>query len=68
MSKSRRSVRRGPVVLSGTSRRRRRPVRPRDALLAVEPEGPLPGQILVLLSKLHRAETGAADAADEKAG
>ncbi|MFD0935975.1 hypothetical protein [Methylobacterium trifolii] len=43
-------------------------MRPRDALLAVEPEGPLPGQILVLLSKLHRAETGAADAADEKAG
>ncbi len=56
MTKSRPSVRR-PVVLDGLSRRRRRPVRARDALLGAEAlETPLPGQLLVLLSRLHRAE------------
>lgn len=56
MTKSRPSVRR-PVVLNGHSRRRLRPVRARDALLGAEAlESPLPGQLLVLLSRLHRAE------------
>lgn len=56
MTKSRPSVRR-PVILNGLARRRRAPVRSRDALLGAEAlETPLPGQLLVLLSRLHRAE------------
>ncbi len=53
MTKSRRSGPRGPVVVneaSGLSR-------PRERLFGgPTPEGPLPGHLLVLLSRLHRAE------------
>jgi hypothetical protein len=56
VTNSRPSVRR-PVVLNGVSRRRRQPVRARDTLLGAEAlDTPLPGQLLVLLSRLHRAE------------
>lgn len=65
MTKSRPSVAR-PVVLSGLARRRRQPARPRDALLGAEAlETPLPGRLLVLLSRLHRAEEAPPRTADE---
>ncbi|MCJ2134354.1 hypothetical protein MKK69_09850 [Methylobacterium sp. J-026] len=53
MTKSRRSGPRGPVVVNEASG----PSRPRDRLFgAPTPDGPLPGHLLVLLSRLHRAE------------
>lgn len=66
MTKSRRFSRRGPVVLNDNTRRKRRRVRTRDtAFLADTVDAPLPGQILVMLSKLHRAEVSIGP--DEKA-
>ena len=65
VTKSRPSVRR-PVVLNGLARRRLQPSRPRDTLLGAEAlETPLPGQLLVLLSRLHRAEEARPRTADE---
>ena len=53
VTKSRRSGPRGPVVVKVASV----PVRPRDRLFGgPAPDGPLPGHLLVLLSRLHRAE------------
>ena len=53
--KSSRSGRRAPVVLSQKPAARRR--RGRDSLLGAEAlEAPLPGQLLILLSRLHRSE------------
>ncbi|MWV26192.1 hypothetical protein FVE89_30320 [Methylobacterium sp. 2A] len=53
MTKSRRSGPRGPVVVNETSA----PARPRERLFGgPTPDGPLPGHLLVLLSRLHRAE------------
>jgi hypothetical protein len=53
---TRRSGRRGPVVLREAVRPRRRRVRGREAVLSETLEAPLPGQLLVLLSQLHRSE------------
>ena len=53
VTKSRRSGPRGPVVVNDAAA----PVRPRDRIFGgPAPEGPLPGHLLVLLSRLHRAE------------
>lgn len=52
----RRSRRRASIVLAEAARPRRRN-RGRDAALDVEAlEAPMPGRLLVLLSRLHRAE------------
>lgn len=53
VTKSRRSGPRGPVVVNETAGLGR----PRDRLFGgPTPDGPLPGHLLVLLSRLHRAE------------
>lgn len=53
MTKSRRSGPRGPVVVNGTAVH----ARPRERVFGGHaPDGPLPGHLLVLLSRLHRAE------------
>ncbi|VUD71377.1 hypothetical protein [Methylobacterium symbioticum] len=56
MTKSRRSVRRGPVVLNDNAKA---PAEPRrgGSILVETPQGPLPGHLLVLLSRLHRSES-----------
>lgn len=52
----RRFRRRAPIVLAGKAPRRR-PDRERDAVLGGDAlEAPVPGQLLVLLSRLHRVE------------
>ena len=48
--KSRRSSQNGPVVVNGV------PVSRERVFGGPTPEGPLPGRLLVLLSRLHRAE------------
>lgn len=45
---------RGPVVLNGAMRRER-------VFGGPTPDGPLPGNLLVLLSRLHRAEAAPRD-------
>ncbi|WP_336486423.1 hypothetical protein [Methylobacterium nigriterrae] len=64
--KTRRSGRNGPIVLTGKPKARR-PARGReDVLGAGALEAPLPGRLLVLLSRLHRAETARPD--EDEAG
>ena len=49
-----------PVVLTGPRFRRRRRVSAREEILGKEAlETPLPGRLLVLLSRLHRSERAA---------
>lgn len=66
MTKSRRSVRRGPVVLNDNARV---PADPRGGgpILVEAPQGPLPGHLLVLLSRLHRSENARGSETDPKA-
>ncbi|MHB2208988.1 hypothetical protein [Methylobacterium sp. CM6257] len=53
MTKSRRYGPRGPVVVNDASVL----PQPRDRIFGgPAPDGPLPGRLLVLLSRLHRAE------------
>jgi hypothetical protein len=47
------SAPRGPIVLNGIPELRRERV-----FGGLTPDGPLPGRLLVLLSRLHRAEAG----------
>lgn len=65
MTKSRRSGPRGPVVVNDTSV----PSRPRERIFGgPAPDGPLPGHLLVLLSRLHRAEAAPKEAGETPRG
>ncbi len=65
MTKSRRSGPRGPVVVNDTSVRSR----PRERIFGgPAPDGPLPGHLLVLLSRLHRAEATPEDRRESTRG
>jgi len=56
------SRRHGPIVLSGsTARRRTRPPTRAELLGKDMLDTPLPGKLLVLLSRLHRSEGGERD-------
>lgn len=62
MTKSRAAALHGPVVLRGQPRRPRGSVRAGQTLPGADAlDGPLPGRLLVLLSRLHRVD-GASDA------
>jgi len=66
--KIKRSGGRTPVVMAEKSRSRRRLARGREGIL--DPEtltGPLPGSMLVLLSRLHRSEVSRHDEDDRTA-
>ena len=65
MTKSRRSVRRGPVVLNDNAKGPNDPRRNGPQLVEA-PQGPLPGHLLVLLSRLHRSESARAAEPDPK--
>lgn len=63
--KIRRTGGRTPVVLAEKSKARRRLVRERGGFVDAETlTGPLPGSMLVLLSRLHRSERSAVDDED----
>jgi hypothetical protein len=65
VSKSRRSGPRGPVVVTATSGLSQ----PRERSFGgPAPDGPLPGHLLVLLSRLHRAEVAPKDLHEPKRG
>jgi hypothetical protein len=65
VTKSRRSGPRGPVVVTGTAVQ----ARPRERIFGgPAPDGPLPGHLLVLLSRLHRAEAEPKDGPEAKLG
>ncbi|WP_243920509.1 hypothetical protein [Methylobacterium sp. E-065] len=66
VTKSRRSGRFGPVVVTEPSA----PARPpRERLFGgPTPDGPLPGHLLVLLSRLHRAENAPKEPGDPAHG
>lgn len=65
--KIRRAGGRTPVVLAEKSKARRRLVRERGGFTDAETlTGPLPGPMLVLLSRLHRSERSPAE--DEERG
>ncbi|MEE7447074.1 hypothetical protein MRF4_04165 [Methylobacterium radiotolerans] len=65
MTKSRRSGPRGPVVVNDTSVH----PRPRERIFGgPAPDGPLPGHLLVLLSRLHRAEAEPKDRQEANLG
>jgi hypothetical protein len=65
VTKFRRSGSRGPVVVNDTSV----PSRPRERIFGgPAPDGPLPGHLLVLLSRLHRAEAAPKDKAEPRRG
>jgi hypothetical protein len=65
VTKSRRSGPRGPVVVNDTAAISR----PRERVFGgPAPEGPLPGHLLVLLSRLHRAEAEPREQRDLKLG
>ncbi|MGU3666569.1 hypothetical protein ACLBX9_20465 [Methylobacterium sp. A49B] len=65
MTKSRRSGPRGPVVVNDAAL----PARPRERVFGgPTPDGPLPGRILVLLSRLHRAEAAPKDHHESQSG
>jgi hypothetical protein len=67
VTKSRRSVRRGPVVLNDNATLPE-VSRPDGPAFVSPPPGPMPGRLLVLLSRLHRSETAQAAEPDPKAG
>ncbi|GJD58874.1 hypothetical protein [Methylobacterium dankookense] len=56
MTKSRRSVRRGPVVINDNAKASNDSRRTGPQFVEA-PHGPLPGHLLVLLSRLHRSES-----------
>ena len=65
MTKSRRSGPRGPVVVNGAAV----PARPRERIFGgPAPDGPIPGPLLVLLSRLHRAEAEPKDRQEAELG
>ncbi len=62
MTKSRDSSRNGPVVVNAT------PVGRERVFGGPTPDGPLPGRLLVLLSRLHRTEAVPPDPREAKRG
>jgi hypothetical protein len=66
--KARNALRRGSVIVPAGPSRRRRRITLRDEVLGPAAlEAPLPGTLLVLLSRLHRSEAGHARKDEEPA-
>ncbi|TXN05015.1 hypothetical protein FV242_05060 [Methylobacterium sp. WL64] len=65
MTKSRRSGPRGPAIVNDGAV----PPSPRERIFGgPAPDGPLPGHLLVLLSRLHRAEAAPRERRDTPRG